>query len=433
MFSPYAKKSSKETIKLLFHLFVNPFICVYLHSVIPYYYMTVPDEKAEYFRIKKLLHSLPLQENEYLLHEIDDFGMKYNHSKLYSSLKRKYKWHRIYHPGHLPIGKPTDSWVNRQSPLVSVIVPNYNHAAYLHERIDCILNQTFENYEVILLDDCSMDESRDILLSYKGHPKVSHVVLNEHNTGNTFLQWEKGLSLAKGEYVWIAESDDYADESFLSATMTVFCQHQDCVMVRTGSYIVNEKGRVLFMDWDEWKEDETIHYYHGNDYIRHNMLHFNYIYNASMVVFRKDAFQKIDKSYQKYRYTGDWLCWMEMLQLGPICEYRRKLNYFRQHKNKVSKRSSTTKLGFVDELNVLAYAVSHVKMSSLRKLMLRGERYYLYLRWSYNVSDESVKKACFEALTNNLHATARHNFWYKLIKWFDFLPFVPTEKNDKYK
>ena len=71
--------------------------------------------------------------------------------------------------------------------MVSVIVPNYQHAPYLRERIDSILNQTYQDFEVILLDDCSKDESRDILLSYQDHPKVSHVVLNEENTGNTFL------------------------------------------------------------------------------------------------------------------------------------------------------------------------------------------------------------------------------------------------------
>lgn len=55
-------------------------------------------------------------------------------------------------------------------PLVCVIVPNYNHAWYLRERIDSVLAQDYQDFEIILLDDCSTDGSRDIIKSYEGHP-----------------------------------------------------------------------------------------------------------------------------------------------------------------------------------------------------------------------------------------------------------------------
>jgi glycosyltransferase involved in cell wall biosynthesis len=97
-------------------------------------------------------------------------------------------------------------------PLVSVIIPNYNHAAYLNERIDSVLNQTFRDFEVILLDDCSTDNSREIIESYRGHEKISQIEYNEVNSGSTFIQWKKGLDLAQGDWIWIAESDDVADE-----------------------------------------------------------------------------------------------------------------------------------------------------------------------------------------------------------------------------
>ncbi len=312
--------------------------------------------------------------------------------------------------------------------MVSVIVPNYCHAPYLRERIDCILNQTFQNFELILLDDCSKDESRQILLSYKDHPKVSHVILNEQNTGNTFLQWEKGVALAKGKYIWIAESDDFADETFLDSVLGLFNIHEDCVMARSGSYLVNERDRVSMKNWDFWKEDQSIHYYKGTDYIRRYMLHFNFVYNASMVVFRKDVFKEIGKSYQNLRYTGDWLCWIEFLEKGPICEYRRKLNYFRQHQNKVTTRSSTTNKGMIDQINVLAYVVSHVKLSAFRKMMIRGEQYHASLKCFNGEYDQSVKDACFKALKDNLHATRWDHRWYKIFSIFDALPFVPSKK-----
>ncbi len=91
---------------------------------------------------------------------------------------------------------------------VSVILPNYNHSKYLKQRIDSILNQTFQDFELILLDDNSPDDSVDIIESYRDHKRVSHIHLNKENSGSTFKQWERGFSLAKGEYIWIAESDD---------------------------------------------------------------------------------------------------------------------------------------------------------------------------------------------------------------------------------
>ena len=78
--------------------------------------------------------------------------------------------------------------------FVSVIVPCYNHAPYLQARIDSIINQTYQNFELILLDDLSPDNSAEIILSYKNHPKVSHCIINEKNSGSTFAQWNKGLA-----------------------------------------------------------------------------------------------------------------------------------------------------------------------------------------------------------------------------------------------
>ena len=106
------------------------------------------------------------------------------------------------------------------SPKVSVIVPNFNHARFLRKRIDSVLRQTYQDFELILLDDCSTDESRSILSDYAGDPRV-RIDFNEKNSGSTFKQWNKGVRLARGEYVWIAESDDYAGERLLEKLVAI--------------------------------------------------------------------------------------------------------------------------------------------------------------------------------------------------------------------
>ena len=111
--------------------------------------------------------------------------------------------------------------------MVSVIVPNYNHAAYLQQRFETIVNQCYSDIEIILLDDASTDESDSFLQQAAKHPKVTAYHRNSTNTHNPFLQWQKGISMAKGDYVWIAESDDYSDREFLTQCVEALDAHPD--------------------------------------------------------------------------------------------------------------------------------------------------------------------------------------------------------------
>ena len=98
-----------------------------------------------------------------------------------------------------------------RQPRVSVIVPSYNHARFLRQRIESILGQSFRDFELILLDDCSTDDSVSILREYESHARLSALVVNAQNSGSPMAQWKRGLDLAAGELIWIAESDDWAE------------------------------------------------------------------------------------------------------------------------------------------------------------------------------------------------------------------------------
>ncbi|MFQ8758023.1 MAG: glycosyltransferase family 2 protein [Alistipes putredinis] len=101
------------------------------------------------------------------------------------------------------------------------------------QRIESILQQTFQDFELILLDDCSTDGSREILERYRNHPKVSGIFYNERNSGSPFKQWKKGLSKATGDYVWIAESDDFSSPCFLERCVRILDTRPDCSIVFT--------------------------------------------------------------------------------------------------------------------------------------------------------------------------------------------------------
>jgi len=123
-------------------------------------------------------------------------------------------------------------------PTVSVIVPNYNHSRFLQRRIDSLLRQTFQDFELILLEDCSTDDSRSILSLYAKDPRV-RIEFNEANSGITFREWNKGVRLARGKYVWIAESDDYADVHLLEKLVAVLDEEPTVTFVYCQSWRLN--------------------------------------------------------------------------------------------------------------------------------------------------------------------------------------------------
>lgn len=220
--------------------------------------------------------------------------------------------------------------------LVSIIVPNYNHRNFLIQRIESILNQTYQNIEIILLDDCSTDGSRSIVEQFRNHPKVRHIVYNEQNSGSPFRQWEKGVSLAKGEWIWIAESDDYAHPTLLEFLVAGTQRHAKIVLSYGQSMEVDRGGNVLRsmlwwvrdLDPNRWTADYVND---GVNEIETCLLYKNSIPNASAVLFKKAAYLKVDKAYTGMKKCGDWMAWIQMLKEGKVSYIAEPLNFFRQH------------------------------------------------------------------------------------------------------
>lgn len=258
-------------------------------------------------------------------------------------------------------------------PCVSVIVPNYNHAAYLRQRINSVLQQSFNDFELILLDDCSTDSSAQILLDYHADPKVSHILFNECNSGSTFKQWSKGLSLAQGKYVWIAESDDFSDICFLELVINELEKNENAVLAFTGSQMVNECGENIEKDWDHFSSKQPFQTtYVGETFLKTRMIWNNSVYNASMVVFRKDYYENISDAYKKFRYCGDWLFWIEMCKQGEVISINRKLNYFRQHLGKVSVNATQEGLDFIEGCAIMHYLTKELHLSTYQKIVISG-------------------------------------------------------------
>ena len=238
-------------------------------------------------------------------------------------------------------------------PLVSVIVPNYNHAAFLKQRIDSILNQTFQDFEIILLDDRSTDESLAILQSYNRHPKVSHVVWNDVNSENTFGQWKKGIDLAVGEWLWIAESDDWAEPEFLATMLSEAESHPQCGLLVS-------VPRYCYFDGKTWNQntDGSVVESTGRDFARQRMACANPIHNVSSVLLRRSDVYRLDFSgVTSMRLCGDWLLYAMMCRITNVLEINKVLSNYRIHNSNVTTWAEQVGLPLIEGAEVLDYLV----------------------------------------------------------------------------
>lgn len=223
---------------------------------------------------------------------------------------------------------------------VSVIIPNYNHSNFLTERIDSVIQQTYQDFEVIILDDCSTDNSREIIEAYRTHPKVSNIIYNEINSGSTFKQWNKGVELSSGEIIWIAESDDVADTKFLETLASKFDLNPNLGIAYCQSYRMTDKG-VVTGTWLDHTSRFTDNKFdldfemQGAEYIEKYLIYLNTIPNASATLFKKEVYTGIGGTDVNIKYCSDWLTWIKILLNSDVAYVATPLNFFRYHKKSV--------------------------------------------------------------------------------------------------
>ena len=226
------------------------------------------------------------------------------------------------------------------APKVTVIIPNYNHAAFLAKRIESVLGQTYRDFEVLYLDDASTDASAEVARRFEGDPRIRFID-NATNSGSPFKQWNKGVREAKGEYVWIAESDDFAEPTLLETLVEQLDRHPNVGLAYCQSVLVDETDQAFgsagdwtaHLDAERWDRDFLND---GRDECRRFLLRQCTIPNASAVVFRKSVYDAAGGADEGMRACGDWLLWTNMLLSADVSFVAKPLNAFRKHRQSTS-------------------------------------------------------------------------------------------------
>jgi len=258
---------------------------------------------------------------------------------------------------------------------VTAIVPNYNHAHFLQERISSISKQIISVSEIIILDDASTDHSRDVIAeAVKTSPVPIKTCFNPVNSRNIFAQWEKGLALASGDLIWICESDDTCDAEFLNFLVPHFAD--------TGTMLAF--GRIEFIDetgalrsavndnvgLDRFSEEARVA--SASSWFNGPFGLSCVIRNVGGCVFRRQTIsENLLAELKSYRICGDWLLYSRLARGGQIAYDPRARAYFRLHGANSSVQGFET-TGFYDEHVRIAYALRRnygVKIRTLRTML----------------------------------------------------------------
>lgn len=223
---------------------------------------------------------------------------------------------------------------------VSVLIPSYNHSEFLLDRLDSIFNQTFKDWEAIIIDDKSTDDSVEIITNYlKKKPdfSVKHFIVNDKNSGSGYSSWQKGVELAQTEYIWIAETDDYSEPDFLEQLVSILDANEETALAFCGSnYIENKK--IIYKTTNRTKDlgVEVNKYKVIDNSVFFKRMPFNtYIPNGSSVVFRKPK-NEIPLTIYNNRLCSDIFLWSYLLQNSSFVFLNKNLNFFRRHEGSTS-------------------------------------------------------------------------------------------------
>lgn len=301
-------------------------------------------------------------------------------------------------------------------PTVSVIIPNYNHAPYLKERIDSVLNQTYQDFEVIILDDKSTDNSREVIEQYRNHPKISHIIYNEINSGSTFKQWEKGIELATGEWIWIAESDDWCEYNLLESLITGIIKNSEKIIsfAYCQSYFVLPNHQFSIRGFNGLLEDV----FSKESFLEDHLIPKNEVYNASMAIFRKSFFPEISEEYKNYKYCGDWVFWAELSRKGDIFRTIKPLNYFRKQGGQ-DVSTNIVKYGnnFIEELKALNHFKNHLNCKN-SQISKATQKLFFEFRWKKKIFSVQKRKEILKAFIFTFGSWTVIRYEFAMIKNF---------------
>lgn len=275
---------------------------------------------------------------------------------------------RIPHP-------PPPAAVTPAALPISVVVPSYNHGAFIDQRLASILSQRRAPCEIIIIDDASQDDSLLRARSFaQTAPIPVRIIAREQNSGSPFASWEEGARLARGDLLWIAESDDVADPRLLERlapflerderVMLAYCQ--SAAIGRHGERLADD--HLFYTDEIDAQRWEAPYLVPGEAEIAEALAIKNTIHNVSAVLFRRRDLAEVAGAIVADRYCGDWRSYALLAARGWIGYSPEPLNLTRRHDANATLEGERNALALREarEIRLSLWRRPHIPASTLR-------------------------------------------------------------------
>lgn len=230
-----------------------------------------------------------------------------------------------------------------KGPLVSIITPSFNQGQFIEETLKSVASQTYKNYEHIIIDGGSTDETIKILKKYKAKYPDKIKWISEKDNGQSDAI-NKGFKMAKGEILTWLNSDDYYFPYTLEKVVNFFKDNKSCFWLSGDYIVVNEEGKEIHSLVRLYKKFLRTLLFKSTIYVA------NFI-NQPSTFFKKEVFEKVGRLNIKLHYEMDYEYWLRMIKAGYKNYYLNSpLSYFRVHRG--SKGGSDFEKQFKEELEV---------------------------------------------------------------------------------
>lgn len=267
-------------------------------------------------------------------------------------------------------------------PLVSVCIPAYNNADYISETIDCILNQTYKNIELVICDDHSTDKTIEVIQSYSD-PRVK-LFLNEKNLGMSG-NWNNCLNHCTGEFIKLICADDMLANDALEKEVMALINHPSAVMSESDTQFRDLQGNTKG-SYTRYKKSGLVD---GKVIARAGLFSRNLFGAPLNNTFRRSVLEQVHGFDPSFKYILDYDFWVSIACLGDVYIIHEPLNYFRlRNDSNTGKVLTTEQKAYVEEHKMLLRKhsqelhISNVDFTlsvMIRKILNFGSRIYLRL------------------------------------------------------
>ncbi len=272
---------------------------------------------------------------------------------------------------------------------VTAIVASYNHSRFLPKRIDGLLQQTYPNLDVLAIDDCSPDNSPEILKSYLAQSKFQ-LVLREQNGGWVNVS-NQGFELSQGEYVLFANCDDDCNSLMIEKLVAALEIDPKLGVAFCRSLMVDEVDQIIGDDF-QVRENIFKKFCSKDAYIEGKLMHRFLMHscvipNLSAVLIRRNCLEKVGLFSHDFKACSDWDLFFRIAKDFDFAYVAEPLNYFRQH-SKTIRSATKGRITYDEFFKVLLPKIKNSQFSIIQRIYFR---YHVMYLWSIELMRPSFQ------------------------------------------